>query len=70
MADASTGSEKPDQYEQAKRPAEFAGRTALVTGGSRGIGRSTCRMLAEHGARVAINYARNEEAAKSGSRHG
>ncbi len=47
----------------ARENAEFEGRTALVTGGSRGIGRSTCVMLAEHGARVAINYTSNEEAA-------
>ena len=65
MADASTHLEKLDQSERADQTAEFAGRTALVTGGSRGIGRSTCRMLAEHGARVAINYARNEEAARA-----
>ena len=31
------------------------GRTALVTGGSRGIGASVCRLLAEAGAAVAIN---------------
>ncbi len=49
----------------AETHAEFAGRTALVTGGSRGIGRSTCLMLAERGARVAINYTRNEDAAKT-----
>lgn len=39
------------------------GRTALVTGGSRGIGRSICRALARDGARVAINYQNNESAA-------
>ena len=41
----------------------FANQTALVTGGSRGIGRAICRTLAEHGARVAINYGQNVEAA-------
>jgi len=41
----------------------FDGRTALVTGGSRGIGRAICLRLAESGARVAINYARDGAAA-------
>ena len=40
------------------------GKNALVTGGSRGIGRAICLSLAEMGAFVAINYASNEEAAK------
>ena len=43
---------------------EFAGRVALVTGGSRGIGRSCCQLLAQAGADVAINYNSNEEAAR------
>ena len=43
---------------------ELAGRTALVTGGSRGIGRAVCVRLARDGARVAINYASNEAAAR------
>ena len=37
---------------------------ALVTGGSRGIGAETCVMLAEHGYDVAINYARDADAAE------
>ena len=39
------------------------GKTALVTGGSRGIGRAIALRLAESGARVAINYVRNDAAA-------
>jgi 3-oxoacyl-[acyl-carrier protein] reductase len=42
----------------------FDGRTAVVTGGARGIGRAITLMLAEHGAKVAINYERNETAAR------
>lgn len=42
---------------------ELQGRTALVTGGSRGIGRATCLALGGAGARVAINFANNEQAA-------
>jgi len=37
---------------------------ALVTGGSRGIGRAICISLAEMGYHILINYNSNEEEAK------
>ena len=40
-------------------------RTALVTGGSRGIGRAACLELARRGNRVAVNFARCSEAARA-----
>lgn len=41
----------------------FSGKTAVVTGGSRGIGRAVCLELAKGGANVVLCYAGNETAA-------
>jgi enoyl-[acyl-carrier protein] reductase III len=42
----------------------FQGKNALITGSSRGIGRGIALKLAEKGARVAVHYYRNREAAE------
>ena len=39
------------------------GKNAIVTGGSRGIGRGIAKVFAAHGANVAFTYNSSEEAA-------
>ncbi len=43
---------------------DLSGKVALVTGGSRGIGRETVLALSRAGAAVAINYQHNQQAAQ------
>ncbi len=43
----------------------FEGKTAIVTGGSRGIGRACVARLAAEGAKVAFLYCNNQQAAES-----
>lgn len=50
------------------RELEFEGRTALVTGGAKGIGRACCVRLAQAGAKVAVNYLSSAEAARETER--
>lgn len=42
---------------------EILTRTAIVTGGSRGIGRAVCVALAKQGVQVVVNYCHGEQAA-------
>src|SRR2546430_9976905 len=46
-------------------PAEWRNQVAVATGGARGIGRATARLLAHHGAAVCVNYAVQSDAAEA-----
>ncbi|MEK6283006.1 MAG: 3-oxoacyl-ACP reductase FabG [Acidobacteriota bacterium] len=43
---------------------QLRGQVAVVTGGSRGIGRATAELLADLGADIVVNYVNNREAAE------
>src|SRR5207248_508235 len=44
---------------------EWCNQVAVVTGGSRGIGRATARLLAQRGAAVCVNYSVHADAAEA-----
>jgi len=48
-----------------RQPLDLSGRVAVVTGGSRGIGRGIAELLARRGAAVAIAYREREDAARN-----
>lgn len=54
---------KNSKRRQSSPPGLLENKVILVTGGSRGIGRSAVRLLASHGASVAINYLKSSEQA-------
>src|SRR5579859_7205821 len=51
-----------------RKPVMHQQPVALVTGGSRGLGRGVCVSLARRGYAVAVNYAGNEDAARETQR--
>ena len=48
----------------------LTGKVALITGGSRGIGRAAVDLFAENGTDVVVNYVHDREAAESAKGHG
>jgi 3-oxoacyl-[acyl-carrier protein] reductase len=44
---------------------EWRNQTAVVTGGARGLGRATARLLAQRGAAVCVNYAAHADEAEA-----
>ena len=44
---------------------EWCNQVAVVTGGARGLGRATARLLAQRGAAVCVNYAVHEDIASA-----
>lgn len=55
-------SESPSS--QSQSPKQLVNQTAIVTGGSSGIGEGVCKALAAAGANVVVNYARGQESAE------
>ncbi len=56
---------QPDTTITTEQPKELAGRTALVTGGGRGIGKAIALKLGSMGAEIAVNYNASLDGARS-----
>src|SRR3954468_16171841 len=57
--------EAPAASNLASQSLSLSGRVALVTGGSRGIGRAAVECFAKLGANVVVNYVSDQRAADS-----
>jgi len=53
----------PSTIGKGTEPLGLAGRVALVTGGSRGIGKAVVELFASFGAHVVVNYVKDQHAA-------
>jgi 3-oxoacyl-ACP reductase-like protein len=63
-AAAAGGQDLAHKLAEAKDAKELAGKVAIVTGASSGIGAATAKALGALGASVVVNYLTNTEAAK------
>jgi len=61
---ATSGGARHTDDRERQTMGRFTGKTALVTGSSRGMGRATALRLAREGALVAVHYTRDDVAAK------